>query len=649
MPRKRRKCWGSSHESDAIAAIPDTPPGLHPPRAARRVRLTPAGLFGMLALLLAVPVLAMLWLGAGGGSAGGPQWPDPRLLSCLVTGSIAALLSAWIFALRPRGAAVGLFAVSGLATYGFCLGAAAFSLPLELTPLQFWTAAVVNVVAASGFGLAMIALLAIYPRPLPGHRWIIAAACVVFPAWTLACWFPPFEPFVEVHRITLTEMVVILLLAAAQVRHTRSAPVEHGIALWLGVSITIGAGSFIALVALPAAVGREALIAEQFGFAFFIIIYVALAVALLRYRVFGLGRWAFQLLFLAAAVLGVLAVDAAIILWLALDPARATGFALMLVALAYLPAREWLWAKLVARPQPTEAMLFRALADVALAPSHATRAQAWQRLLTDTFAPLEITPAPADRAAAAIIGEGRQLAVPAADGLPAVLLHDRDRGRALFTPADAAMVEEMRGLITYLGEARSAYDRGVTTERTRIAQDIHDNIGAQLLTALHAPGGERKNELIRETIGDLRDVIRNADAESQSLEALLADLRIETADRVELAGLTLEWTGQWTDNDPPTTAPPPRDTLRALRALVREAVSNALRHAEAGRITITVTFEPQWLALDIADDGKGFDPAMVRDGHGLGNMRGRIAQVGGSFALASEAEGTRISARLPLS
>lgn len=202
----------------------------------------------------------------------------------------------------------------------------------------------------------------------------------------------------------------------------------------------------------------------------------------------------------------------------------------------------------------------------------------------------------------------------------------------------------MRGLIAYLTEARSAYDRGVTAERSRIAQDIHDNIGAQLLTALHAPGGERKNELIRETIGDLRDVIRNADAESQSLEALLADLRIETADRVELAGLTLQWHG----DDPLTTTPPPRDTLRALRALVREAVSNALRHAEAGSMTITVSFEPQWLALDIVDDGKGFDPAMVREGHGLGNIRGRIAQVGGSFALTTTADGTRISARLPL-
>jgi signal transduction histidine kinase len=605
--------------------------------------VTPVGRFGVLALVLVAPVLTMLWMAAGSGDTNGIRWPDPRFLSCLVTGASAALLSAWIFALRPRDVAVWLFAVSGLATYGFCLGAAVFFLPMDLAAAVLSTAALINVMAAGSFGLAMIALLACYPRPLRQRRWIIAASCLVFPGWTLASWFGPFEPFVEIHRITLAEMVVILLLAGAQLRHTRHEPVERAIAAWLGASIAIGAGGFIALVALPSALERPPLVANEYGFALFIIIYAALAVALLRYRVFGLGRWAFQLLFLAGAVLCVLAVDFAIIVWLALDPARATGFALMLVALAYLPARSWLWTRLAVRPPPSETALFRAVADVALAPSPAERSEAWHKLLSDTFAPLEIIPGTADARTVAITDEGRMLEVPALDGLPAVALYDRDAGRALFRPADADMVWEMLGLIAYLGEARSAYDRGVTSERARIAQDIHDNIGAQLLTALHASGGERKNELIRETIGDLRDVIRDADAEARSLDALLADLRIETADRVELAGLTLEWRG---DAVPPFD--PPRETLRALRAFVREAVSNALRHAQASRIAIAVSSEEKWLSLDIADDGKGFDAAISCAGNGLGNMRSRIEGLGGHLTLTSGPEGSRISARLPL-
>lgn len=623
-----------------MRALPAEPivPGL-----ISRLRLTPAGRFGLLALGLMVPALIMFWRAAGPGDGNGIRWPDPRFVSCLVTGASAALLSAWIFALRPRDVAVWLFALSGLATYSFCLGAAVFFLPIDLTPAVLSMAVIVNVVAASSFGLAMIALLASYPRPLPQRRWIIGASCLVFPGWTLASWFGPFEPFVEIHRITLAEMVVILLLTGAQLRHTRHEPVERAIAVWLGASIAIGAGGFIALVALPSALERPPLVANEYGFALFIVIYAALAVALLRYRIFGLGRWAFQLLFLAGAVLCVLAVDAAIILWLALDPARATGFALMLVALAYLPARSWLWTRLAVRPPPSETALFRAVADVALAPSPAERSQAWHKLLSDTFAALEIIPGAADAQAVAIADEGRLLVIPALHGLPAVALCNRDAGRALFGPADAAIVGEMLGLIAYLGEARSAFDRGVTAERTRIAQDIHDNIGAQLLTALHASGGERKNELIRETIGDLRDVIRNADAEALSLDALLADLRIESADRVELAGMALDWrSGELPPIDPP------RETLRALKAFVREAVSNTLRHAQATRIAIAVSSEGKWLSLDIADDGKGFDAAIARAGHGLGNMRNRIEGLGGHFALVSGPEGTRISARLPL-
>ncbi|WP_172449847.1 sensor histidine kinase [Porphyrobacter sp. HT-58-2] len=611
-------------------------------RASRR-RLSPAGLFGLIAVVLALPVAMMLLMASGTGTATERLWPDPRLLSCLLTGSFAALLSAWLFALQPREVAVRLFAASGLATYGFCLGAAVFLLPVDLSPETLAQAGMLNVFAASGFGLAMIALFALYPRPLRSSRWIIGTSVIIFPIWTLMGWFGPFEPFVEIHRITLVEMAVILLLAGVQVRAARHDPVDRAIALWLGASVIIGAGGFIALVALPSALLKAPFIAHEYGFGLFSIIYAALTVALLRYRVFGLGRWAFQLLFLAAAVLSVLLIDGVMIVWLALDPARATGITLLLIALTYLPARNYLWVKLVGRRQKDEAELFRAVADVALAPTATERIEAWRQLLTQTFAPLSIMPAPIEVGDVVIDEEGRSLLVPGSDGLPRLAMRDPHAGRSLFSPTDARMVSEMLALITYLSEARGAYDRGVASERARIAQDIHDNIGAQLLTALHASGGERKNELIRETIGDLRDVIRNADAEEQSLATLLADLRIETADRVELAGLTLTWESA----DFPAIQPR-RDTLRALRSFVREAVSNTLRHAEASHIAIVVTARGKQLSLEIIDDGKGFDAAIARAGHGLGNMRGRIEGLGGSFALVSGSDGTSISARLPL-
>jgi signal transduction histidine kinase len=605
----------------------------------------PAVTFAALTIILMIPVLAMLALGIGVGCTAGTGLAllQSRLWPCLLTASVAGVLSAWIWSLRSDETAAKLFCASGAATYAFCLGAAVFSLPGPLSETGLMAAITVNVVGASAFGIVMIALFARYPSRLTGADAITLGALAVFGAWTLAALFGPFEILIEIHRITLAEMAAILALVAAQIVVSRKDPVARAIAVWLGAAVGIGAGGFIALVALPNAFLRSALIPEEFGFLFFVIIYIALAVALVRYRIFGLGRWAFQLLFIMGAGLVVLAVDAAIIMVLAIDPARATGIALLLVALAYLPVRALLWQRLIAPPRPDQSLLLREAAGVALAPNGPEREQAWRDLLRRSFDPLSIEPVETAESQAAIGEDGRSLIVPGPDGFACLRLRDRNRARRLFDPADLALARELGALVGQLDEARSAYDRGAAFERARIAQDIHDNIGAHLLTALHAPTNERKDELIRETIGDLRDVIRNAEDEPLALDALLADLRIETADRVELAGLELEWAMADMPRDPP-----PRDTVRSLRALLREAVSNALRHAAASRIVIAIAPGKDGLSLSISDDGTGFDPAITASGRGLGNMRGRIEALGGSFALSSTPQGTKITAVLPL-
>jgi len=611
-------------------------------------RLPPVSVFAILATALLVPVGLVALLGFGLGSGGPLTTPAIRLWPCLVTAMVAGLLSAWIWALRPSERAAMLFCASGAATYAFCLGAALFLLPGPFGETTLTVAAFLNVFGASGFGIIMIALFALYPRRLPGAAGVILVSIIFFGGWTVLGFFGPFDTSVQTHRVTLAEMALILVLAGAQVLATRADPVAHAIAVWLGTCVAIGAGAFIGLVALPSALLLPPLVDEEFGFLFFIIIYVALAVALLRYRVFGLGRWAFQLLFVVGAGLAVLVVDAAIVLLLSLDPARATGIALLMVALVYLPARGWLWQRLVGSPRRDQALLFREVAGVALEPTPQARAAAWGELLRETFSPLELSEAgaPGDTAPR-VAAEGCALLVPGPAGFPSLLLRDRDHGRRLFTPADAALAGELVGLVTALGEARSAYDRGVATERARIAQDIHDNIGAHLLTALHAPATARKDELIRETIGDLRDVIRNAEGEAQGLDALVGDLRAETADRLELAGFALSWNMAELPE-----APPPRDTVRALRAVLREAVSNALRHSGGTTLQIAVGIAPApsgpMLALSIADDGQGFDGELPRSGRGLGNMQRRIEALGGTLVVTTGTDGTRIAATLPL-
>jgi signal transduction histidine kinase len=161
-----------------------------------------------------------------------------------------------------------------------------------------------------------------------------------------------------------------------------------------------------------------------------------------------------------------------------MEPGRAIGVSLFLAALAYLPARALIWERVSHRHKLDQARLLRAMADVALQPTPERREAAWRALLDDLYAPLDIVAARQAEAEGDDEAVGRALRAPGPEGFPALILRDRDRGRALFTPDDAATVRELSALVTYLGESRTAYDRGAAFERVRIARDIHDNIGA---------------------------------------------------------------------------------------------------------------------------------------------------------------------------
>jgi signal transduction histidine kinase len=90
-------------------------------------------------------------------------------------------------------------------------------------------------------------------------------------------------------------------------------------------------------------------------------------------------------------------------------------------------------------------------------------------------------------------------------------------------------------------------------------------------------------------------------------------------------------------------------SLEALQ-IAREAVSNALRHGHATRITVRMHQSDREVCLLVQDNGTGFDPATRRDGgHGLGNMQARAARVGASVRVTSHlGEGSRVIATLPV-
>lgn len=561
-----------------------------------------------------------------------------------ITGAGAYLIGALVWSLRPRDLAAMLFALSGLATLMFTFAAGINN--SVIVPLPEWAQILfilVNAGGASLFGIVMIVLFLVYPVRLAHWKLWTAMVAGGFGIWTLVGLTMLFQGSTMVQTITLTEMIGICIVVALQIRATAGMPRERAIAWWLGLSVLLGAGPFIALVAVPSALGYGALIPARLAFIFFLLIYIGLAVGLTRYRLFQLGEWAFQILFYTIGAALLLVLDAVLLLTLPVNQGPAFGMSIFIIAIAYLPLRDWIGRQVLRRDGSSTEELFGAVVDVAFEPVADQRAAAWQQLFRRHFLVLECEPVDAGVSAPEIREDGLALALPPIKGLPGLMLRYPWDGRGLFAPRHRETAFQLMRLMHQAEESRVAYDRGMQEERTRIARDMHDNIGSQLLSALHSPSGPRKDVLIRETLTDLRDIINNAGGDEASLDETLADLRAETAERVDAAGLALDWhcdVGEEVQMSP--------QAIYALRSVMREAVSNAIKYAGAGCIRIAISQANGSITLTMADDGRGFDPHTIIPGNGLKNIADRISGLGGTSSIGSGPKGTTIQASVPL-
>ena len=171
------------------------------------------------------------------------------------------------------------------------------------------------------------------------------------------------------------------------------------------------------------------------------------------------------------------------------------------------------------------------------------------------------------------------------------------------------------------------------------------------LAASRARSLARRNEHgeMQRVIEDLLQLAKDGQAE---LRALISDARSNqltagglttfAADARKRHGLDI----RLSLGDEPDM---PADAREALASIGREALHNVVKHGGAHRVDVVLEADALGLALVVADDGQGFDPAAPRPGHfGLQSMRERAAAIGGTLeVLSSEGAGTRIRVYVP--
>jgi signal transduction histidine kinase len=194
-------------------------------------------------------------------------------------------------------------------------------------------------------------------------------------------------------------------------------------------------------------------------------------------------------------------------------------------------------------------------------------------------------------------------------------------------------------------------------ERTRIARELHDAISQDLFSLRLLAGGLRKalpaGSPLRPQVQTME---QTATATMHEMQALLLELRpVALADAglvpalEELCQAYRERLGVAVDADlEPVELAPPAE--HAVLRVVQEALANAVKHAQPNRIALRLQQQDGQVAVTVSDDGGGFDPATAKQHHGLGLglMRERIVELGGSFQLDSTpGEGTSVRVLLP--
>ena len=264
------------------------------------------------------------------------------------------------------------------------------------------------------------------------------------------------------------------------------------------------------------------------------------------------------------------------------------------------------------------------------------RQEIMQNFLGELFEPLELQMVPRSLVKSRAVGDGSALLVPAPrDGYTdfdasttalshAWVLKHAHRGKRLFTAEDARLadrvLQHLRRAVVY----DRAVERGRTEERRRIAQDLHDDIGARLLTLMYKAPNPELEDYLRHTLQDLKTLTRGLAASEHLLSHAIAEWKADIGQRLSAAQMGLSWSfthdqelalsvTQWS----------------GLTRILRELVSNTIYHAKATRVMIDCNLHEDRLLLWIADDGLGREPAKWSHGLGLGGVRKRVRALGG--------------------
>lgn len=179
-------------------------------------------------------------------------------------------------------------------------------------------------------------------------------------------------------------------------------------------------------------------------------------------------------------------------------------------------------------------------------------------------------------------------------------------------------------------------NQAIEKERERIYRDLHDDVGAKLLSLFYRANDSRLEVLAKSALEDLRDIVSRKTLDGELLETGIKQWESEAEDRVDDQGITLKWVSVGDGSHYQLD----ERQYTHIKRMLREAISNAMRHNnECSKIAVEITVKDEQLAIKVSNNGLTSDVKSWHHGRGINNMKIRARELSGQFSILSPEPG----------
>lgn len=560
----------------------------------------------------------------------------------LVCGSLGFLICVLIKSTGNRQRGVNDFVITGFSYLLFTFTAAIYSTKNLLIDGQlFHSLSMLNHAGAMLFSAALTAFLWNYPKVIGGY-FVSIFAYLVFAINMLVDGFQLVDGPARGSYLWVFGLFLFALFGSVvQWWRARKNPLDRGAVRWLLISIYAGTIFFAGGMMLPILLGLPPLASQGLMFTTFLLMYGGLALGVIRYRLFDLERWWFSIWAWFLGGVAILLVDILIASSLTLSNTSALAFATAIVGWLYFPIRQWCWHYLsYRRGLAIEVWLPQILTRLINVKTPLQLENTWLESLQDFYQPLSIDSQSESEAGGPIDvlieQNGLQLSLPKLTRTGRLVLSNANQGQRLFTRNDIKNYDILWTMFDLMHKALLAKAEGANAERDRIRQDIHDDLGARLLSIQLSSKEKEPAKLAKEALKDLKNLLQSIEIEPIALSDALNHWQQEAQDRLP-GSVKMSW--QITKQNVELELPP--EHFSHLTRAIRECVTNALKHSELTAIEFTLK-AGETLDITICNNGlrqsthtynsqDKNQQAAENGGRGSDILHKRCHSLGGSF------------------